>query len=84
MVFHRSLSDHKSPQVSRTFHSILADLNNAVVWLVSTRPVISKSFILYEGTKNIKYILYYRHFHVPQLFQFFSKVEVLILLFTSF
>ena len=43
MIFHRSLSDSKSPQVSRTFLSILTDLNNAVVWVVSTRPLISKS-----------------------------------------
>ena len=30
-------------EVSRTLLSILADLNNAVVWLVSTRPFISNS-----------------------------------------
>ena len=44
MVSHRSLSDSKSSQVFRTLLSILADLNNAVVWIVSTRPLISKSF----------------------------------------
>ena len=43
MVFHWSLSDSKSPQVSRNFLSILAVLNNVVVWLVSTRPPTSKS-----------------------------------------
>ena len=43
MVFHWSLSDCKSPQVSRTLLSILAVLNNAVVWMVSTRPPTSKS-----------------------------------------
>ena len=43
MVFHWSLSDRKSPQVSRTLFSILAVLNNAVVWMVSTRPPTSKS-----------------------------------------
>ena len=42
MVFHWSLSDSKSPQVSRTLLSVLADLN-AVVWTVSTCHVISKS-----------------------------------------
>ena len=42
MVFHWSLSD-KSPEVSWTLLSILADLNNVVVWMVSTRPIISKS-----------------------------------------
>ena len=43
MVFNWSLSDSKSPQVSRTLLSILADLDNAVVWMVSTCPLISKS-----------------------------------------
>ena len=43
MVSHWSFSDSKSPQVSRTLLSIQADLNNAVVWMVSTRPLISKS-----------------------------------------
>ena len=43
MVFHWSLSDSKSLQVSRTLLSILAVLNNAVVWMVSTRPPTSKS-----------------------------------------
>ena len=37
------MSDSKSPQVSRTLLSILADLNNAVVYIVSIRLVISKS-----------------------------------------
>ena len=43
MVFHSSLSDSKSPQLSRTLHSILAVLNKAVVWMVSTRLPTSKS-----------------------------------------
>ena len=43
MVSHWSLRDSKSPQVSRTLLSILADFNNAVVWMVSTCPLISKS-----------------------------------------
>ena len=43
MVFRWSLSDGKSPQVSRTILSILDDLNNAVVWMVSTCAVIFKS-----------------------------------------
>ena len=43
MVFHRSLSDSKSPQVSRTRLRILAVLSNAVIWIVSTRPPTSKS-----------------------------------------
>ena len=43
MVFHWSLSDSKSPQVSKTRLSILAVLSNTVVWIVSTHPPISKS-----------------------------------------
>ena len=46
-VSDKSLSDSKSPQVSRALLSILADHNKAVVWLVSTRPLISKSSSLY-------------------------------------
>ena len=38
MVFHRSMSDWKSPQVSRIFLSILADINSTVVLMVSARP----------------------------------------------
>ena len=43
MIFYRSLSDSKSPQVSRALLSILADFNYSILWTVSTRPVISKS-----------------------------------------
>ena len=43
MVFDRALSDSKSPQVSGTLLSILADLDNDVVWMVSARPPISTS-----------------------------------------
>ena len=42
MVSHWSLSDSKSLQISRTPLSIMADLNNAVVLMVSIRPLISK------------------------------------------
>ena len=42
MVFHWSLSDSKSPQVSRTRLSILAVLSDAVIWIVSTRLPTSK------------------------------------------
>ena len=43
MVFHWSLSDCKSSKVSLTLLSILVDLNNAVVWMLSTRLLISKT-----------------------------------------
>ena len=41
--FHWSLSDSKSPQVSRTLLSILTNHINVVVWMVFTRPFIFKS-----------------------------------------
>ena len=43
MVFPWSLSDSKSPQVSRTHLRIPAVLSNTVIWIVSTRPPTSKS-----------------------------------------
>ena len=43
MVFHWSMSDSKSPQVSRTLLSIMAHLRYAVIWIVSTRLPSSKS-----------------------------------------
>ena len=43
MVFHWSLRDSKSPQVSRRILSILAVLNNVIVWMVSNRLPTSKS-----------------------------------------
>ena len=85
MVFHLSLSDSKSPQVSRTRLRILAVLSNAVVWIVSTRPPTSKSsrpfnnpFVIVPNAPiTISTI-------VTFMSQFPSKVEVLILLFTFF
>ena len=44
MIFHWNLSDSKSPQVSSILLSILAVLNNAVVWMVSTHPSTSKFY----------------------------------------
>ena len=41
MVYRRSLRDNKSFQVSRTFLSILANLSNAVVWIVFTIETIT-------------------------------------------
>ena len=49
MVFHWSLSDSNSPQVSKTLLSILAVLNNAVVWMDSNRPSTSKSSSPYSN-----------------------------------
>ena len=50
MVFHWILSDNKSPQISRALLSILAILNNAVVWVVSSCPPTSKSSSLFSNS----------------------------------
>ena len=82
MVFHWSLSDSKSPQVSRTRLSILAVLSNAVVWIVSTRPPISKSSRPFNNPlvtvpKAPITIGKNRFFHVPQLFYSLAKSRYL-------
>ena len=89
MVFHWSLSDSKSPQVSMTLLSILAVLNNVVVWMVSTQPPTSKSsspfsnpFVTVPNEPITIGIIVTCIFH--SFFHFPSKVEVLILLFTFF
>ena len=89
MVFHWSLGDIKSPQVSRTLLSILAVLNNAVVWMANTRLPTSKSSSPFSNplvtvpkaaiTIDI-IVTFVFHF----LKKFPSKVDVLILLFTFF
>ena len=73
MVFLWILSCNKSPQVSRTLLSILADLNNAVDCMFSTCPIVSKflsSFYQSFGdcTKSIIYNWYHRQLHVPKFF----------------
>ena len=71
MIFHWSLSDSNSPQVSRTLLNILADINNAVLdglhlfyyfWVFQS---LYKSFG--DCTKSTDYN-YKRHFHVPVFF----------------
>ena len=89
MVLHWRLSDSKSPQVSRTLLSILAVFNNAVVWMVSTRPLTPKSSRPFNNPlvtvpKSTNHNWYNCHLHIPWFFQFSSKVEVLISLFTFF
>ena len=84
MFFHRSLSDSKSPQISWTLLSILADLNNAVVWTVSTRSFISKPLVSLVTVTSVPIIVVINVTHVPQFFQFPSKVDIFILLFTFF
>ena len=89
MVFHWSLSDWKSPQVSRALVGILANLNNAVVWMVSTRPLIFKSYSSYINPLvtvpsapittgiTVTFLIY-------NFFNSLAEVEVLFSLFTFF
>ena len=44
MVFHWSLKDCKSPQVSKMLLSIPTDINNCAFWMVYAHPLISNSF----------------------------------------
>ena len=53
MVFHWSLSERKSSQVSRTRLRILAVLSNAVIWIVSSRPPTSKSSMPFNNPLDI-------------------------------
>ena len=64
--FHWSFSESKSPQVSRTLLSILAVLNNVVVWMVSNRPPTSKSSSPFSNCfKRTNYNWYNCYLHVP-------------------
>ena len=89
MIFHWRLSDSKSPQVSRTLLSILAVLNYAVVWMVSIHPPTFKSsspfsnpLVTVSKEPITIAIIVTCMFH--SFFQFPSKVDVPILLFTFF
>ncbi len=83
MVFHWGLWDSESPQISRIQLSILPDINNAVVWKITTCTVISKSsshFINPFETLTSTWITI--GFTVPFVFHSFffyfsSKVQVL-------
>ena len=85
--FHWSLSDSKSPQVSRTVLRILAVLSNAVSWIISTRPPTSKSSRPFNNhlvtvPKESFTIGIIVTFMFHRFFNSLAKVEVLMLLFT--
>ena len=89
MVSYRSLSDCKSPQVSRTLLSILSDLNNVVVWMASTRPIIAKSSSpcinpLVTVTREPITIGIIVTFMFHNFLKFRSKVHIVILIFIFF
>ena len=71
MVFYWSVSDSKSPQVSKILLSMLAVLNNAVVLMVSTQSQTCKSSSPFNNplvTIPKAPITIRDHPHVPQFF----------------
>ena len=76
MVFHGSLSDSKSPQVSRTLLSIIADLNNAYFQVFQSRY---QSFG--DCIERTSYNWYHRQLHVTKFFQLSCKFQIFIYLF---
>ena len=88
MVFQWSLIDLKSPQVSSTLLSILADLNNTIVLIGSIRSLFSdfqSSFQDFgDSCTCANPILYHRHSHVLQLSQFSGRVLIPFFLFALF
>ena len=78
MASHWSLRDSKSPQVSTTLVSTLADLNNAVVWMISTRSRISSppvpcTNLFGDCTERTNYDWYYRHFIIVVVVAVFER-----------
>ena len=99
IVFHPSVSKSKSPQVLKTLLTILADLSNAVVWIVSACPLISDSFsfltmtlgavpgipIIIGITITFMFHSFFSSLAISKnLSLFFSSLILLLLLFYSF
>ena len=53
MIFHKNLRDSKNPRGSRTLLSILSNLDNSVIWIVSIIPLICSSASLFLVTLKI-------------------------------
>ena len=73
MGFHRNQRHSESLQISGTLLYILLNRNTAVLWMVSTRLLISKSSSscinpLVPVPKCANCNWYHCHFHVPQIF----------------
>ena len=87
-AFYWSLSDSDFLQVTRTLLSILADLNNAVVWMVSTCLLISKSSSPFTNPLGIvpsaSITILTTVGFMFHIFLFSCKVKIFISLFTFF
>ena len=78
MVYHLlSLSHNKSLQVSWTLLSILADLINAVVWMIFSHPFIFKSSCprTHHLVTNYYYLIFSLIFGFLQSFSLYSNVQ---------
>ena len=80
MVFYLSLSDSKSSQVSRTLLNILVDFIWAVVWMLSTLPIIPILSCFFFLSKFLGYYSegsindwYHRHLYISQIFCFLAR-----------
>ena len=88
MAFYRCLNNSKSPRASRTLLNILVDLDNAVVRMVSTHPLIYYSsshstnpLVTIPSAPITIGITVIFMFHSLFVFSFSSKVLSLISLF---
>ena len=70
--FHWSLNDRKSPQVSRTLLSIVADPNNTEFWMVSMN-LFSKSCSAFTNIRGLF-----------EMHQFLIGINVTIMIHRSF
>ena len=89
VVFHRSLGDSKSPPVSRTLLSIIANLHDAVVCMILILPLIVNYFCLFSkllGTFQITLTIVgiTITFTFRCFYQFSGRVQVFIYLFAFF
>ena len=82
MVFHWSLSDSKFPHVSRTFQSIQADLNSAVVWMVSSDIQSPPVPFSTAPTRNVIIVTFM--FHSFFFFSFLARSKYLSIFLLSF
>ena len=65
-----SVNDSKSPQVSRTLLSILAGLDNAIIWIVSILSLIFNFPCLLSDLPSAKTTIgTHRHPHIPKFFR---------------
>ena len=78
VVFRCSLYDSKSSQVPWTYLSILADLSNATVWMVSIFPMISCSSVFSRSSFGfIATIMFRRFFYLSRKIRIFFCFFVL-------